>query len=295
MIAFLISFYFVLSFFAILFPYEKRHKLFFLFFIGLVLIVNAGIRPPGIDLDYYNYYNVFTYGSSSLSRFEPAFFFIVSIAKFFSSDVVGLFLLYALIAIFIKFYAIKKLTKLWYLSLIVYFCHYYILHEMTQIRAGLASGILLFSTQYLVDRNFKKYFIGVFFATMFHYSSIIFLPLWLLQSKGLNKKFYISIILISLILGLYGFRFSYLISYIPIPEINLLFELYSRDVEHGIVGDLNILSGTQIIKTLISILLIINVDKLSFQNKYVFILLKTYIIGIITFIFFQIYRDLVLG
>lgn len=277
----------LISITSLIFIDESKHRYFFLYAIAIILILISGLRQPGIDLDYYNYEYSFKYGSSFNIRFEPAFFLIQSSIKFISDNPKYFFLAYAFLGVGIKFFSIKNLSKLWYLSILVYLSHYFILHEITQIRAGVASAISLYSIIYIYERNFKKFLLLSIIALSFHYSAIVFFPLYLLNPKAFNKVKYLLIIFTAFILGFIGVRFGYFVGFIPIPEIQNLFSMYAKDVVLGAQGQLNLVSIPNLIKTCVIFLMIYNLDSISRANKYAYLLIKIYILSLISFIFFS--------
>ena len=96
-----------------------------------------------------------------------------------------------------------------------------------------------------------------------------------------------SIILIAFILGFIGVRFGYFVGFIPIPEIQNLFSMYAKDVVMGVQGQLNIVSIPNLIKTCAIFLMIYNLDSIIRVNKYAYLLIKIYILSLISFIFFS--------
>lgn len=184
---------------------KKNTIIYFLFFILLFLI--SGFREVGIDLDSVNYsiyINKFIQdGWVNLSHIEPSFFIITYISNLtFSNPVLGTFLIYSFLGLGLKFYSIYKYSLIPILSIIIYISLYFILHEMTQIRVGVASGIFLYSIKDIKTKNFSRYFIKFLIAFAFHYTSIIMIPLYFLTSDKINIKNY-------LFLPLYGVLISF--------------------------------------------------------------------------------------
>jgi hypothetical protein len=110
---------------------------------ALIFILIAGLRPIGLDRDSINYAELIqsTVDVNLLDK-EPAFWIIKRFNDiFFFGNIHTFFLIFATLGVSIKFLAIKRLSKLPLLSLIAYLSLYFILHEMTQIRAGVAAGL----------------------------------------------------------------------------------------------------------------------------------------------------------
>ncbi|WDB75968.1 EpsG family protein [Escherichia albertii] len=164
-----------------------------MFFLGAVLIVLTSLRPIGIDADSLSYQEAYKLVQNGIFVInEPTFnFFSIISNAFFYDNKIGigfLFFVYAGLSISIKFYAIYKYSSSIYLSILVYLCMFYILHEMTQIRVGLASAFFLLGIHDLILGNKKKYLIKIFAACLCHFSSLILLPLVFFSSERINLK-----------------------------------------------------------------------------------------------------------
>ena len=88
-----------------------------------------------------------------------------------NSDITNLwivFTLYAILGVSAKLYGIKRLSNLEFYSLFIYSCNLFLLHEMTQIRAGLAIGIIFIALAELRDNNKKNFCLWIFLASFFH-------------------------------------------------------------------------------------------------------------------------------
>jgi hypothetical protein len=182
----------------------NRHRLtfdnIFIFLIGLVLFLIAAFRPIGIDSDSNGYVKIL----QSLEReqyvlIEPMFRLIAFI---FNYNTRALFVTYALLAVPLKMFAIFKLSKYPLFSLLTYFCLFFILHEMTQIRIGVSIGILLLSITDLHDRRFIPFLLKVLLATLFHFSAIVFLCAYLFNPYSINKRNYAIIPTVLIGLGM---------------------------------------------------------------------------------------------
>ena len=203
-------------------PYEKNTDLFLkilFIFIGILLFFISGFRAVGIDRDYYNYINLYEENKDSWSfLIEPSFILISKFVKTcFNSNVTFLFVLFALIGVSTKMYAIKQLSEFWSLSLLLYISYSFILQDMTQIRVGVAAGFILLSIEPLYERKFWKFLIFSICAILFHYTALIIILLWFLNPTKINVKLYgLIIILVYLINLTSSFYISELLQYIPI-------------------------------------------------------------------------------
>ncbi|WP_237391264.1 EpsG family protein [Dryocola clanedunensis] len=169
----------------------NKHKynlnLFCFFAVWIILSLIAGFRVPGIDRDSLSYIDLINRPLDELWFQEPTFLFFILINKFFfCGDYRTFFVMYALIGIGVKVYAINKLPAYKYTALLIYIALYFILHDMTQIRVGVASGFFLLSIFYLNGQK-RKAFICQIIATLFHYSAFLGFVTLLFSSKKTNK------------------------------------------------------------------------------------------------------------
>lgn len=157
--------------------------------LAVLLIFLATFRPVGLDADSLSYLDAYdSFLSGTVIIMEPTFnlFSLVSGFLFGYNGLFFVFFLYAFFAISIKFFAIQKYSKSILLSTLVYLCMFYILHELTQIRVGLAAALFLLAVPDLVSGNKKRYIVKVLIACTCHLSAIALLPLFLLSNKKIN-------------------------------------------------------------------------------------------------------------
>lgn len=273
-------FFILLLFFSImtccaLFPIRnKRMSYFVYYFLGICLILIAGFRPEGIDRDYGNYIEHFI-NYFEVILLEPTFKVLAwSINTVIGPFPIYLFLIYAILGVGLKLVAITKLTDLYFLVLLAYLSEFFILHEMTQIRAGVASSFLLFAIKPLYERNFRLFFIYSLLATLFHYSAIILFPLWILNHKPQRV---LQVWAVPVALGVYILNIN-IITTLPIPFIKEKMIVYQHLKETGdtMHNNINVFNSVYIVKVLVYYVMIWKYDILQNRNKYFVLLLKIY-------------------
>lgn len=150
----------------------------------LAFIVIATIISSNFSRDSIAYNNMFsTYGISGWGAFSTEIFkreiFILFISKAFYQlglSAVFLFLIHAVISLFVKFYLIYKCSKDKWLSLVLFGSYFFILHDATQIRFSMATAFTYLGLLFLARG--KKYLftaIVVLSAIMFHLASLVFI------------------------------------------------------------------------------------------------------------------------
>ena len=257
--------------------------------LSLIIIIIIGFRPDNIGPDFSEYLNHF-YHYKNIPLLEPSFKFISHIVHIiFNSQYVILFFIYAVIGCSLKFIAIRRLSEFVFLSTIIYISNYLMLHEVVQIRAGVASGFLLLSIKPLYERDRKKFLIFATCATLFHYSGIIVYALWFLKNN--NYKIWWTFIPISFFIYFIGFSILQIFEYIYIPVISDKLEVYMRIKEldnENILNKINIFNPIYISKVIICYLLYWKASIISRYNKYFILLLKIFILSLAAMPLFSI-------
>ncbi|UIN01631.1 EpsG family protein [Yersinia ruckeri] len=207
----------------------------------------CGLRSEGVDRDYKGYVEIFNsipnfteLFSSDLSHIhgDPLFFIISSMIKSFNLDVYLLFVSFSLLSILIYSWCFSRFSVYPFLSLFIYYCHGFITKEMTQIRAGLASALILLALCILSKRKTVFGTLIITFSFLAHSSS---LPayLFIFYDKVMkdNKRILFIIILSLIFFYLWMPLFSNLPSdfsitaqisnYMKINEFNYALTLYN--------------------------------------------------------------------
>ncbi|RDC54245.1 EpsG family protein [Pedobacter chinensis] len=262
-----------------------KESLFFV--LGLILMVIAAFRGEGVDRDYTTYIELY-HTSVYEINIEVFFLLIASIVRnLFFDNVLFLFLIYAMIGVGLKFFAIHELTSLWFLSVLIYISNFYMLHEMTQIRAGAASGILLLCIKPIYERNFKLFLILVILGVCFHYSAIVIIPLYFINSNKSNMLRYLLLVPIAYVLYFLRITLSTVLATLPIPAIQSKVIAYNALMASGEMTEINIFNFLFLFKIILCFFLIWRLQSIAAKNKYFIILLKIYIIALSTFVLFS--------
>lgn len=173
--------------------YDNKKFEFTIFIVfWLMLIVIASMSLLGHGADYANYVALvvnkidLTGGTS-----EVAFTVLIWVNDiFFNSAFTSFLLMFAILGVGVKLVALYKYSKIPLLSLYIYIFSYFLLHEYVQIRAGVAAGIFLLAVVDLSVNNLKKYLVKVTLAILFHWSSVVLLPLYFVIRYAKNGLFY---------------------------------------------------------------------------------------------------------
>jgi len=259
-----------------------------LFFIALILIVIAGFRPLEFFNDSDNYL-MMIHSYNNIYDAEPTLWIINQInQRLLGGQDQIFFLIYAILGISIKIIAIKRNSLYPWLSVYLYICFYFLLHEMTQIRVGVAGSIFLLAIPEIANKNSKNYFIKTFFAVLFHYSAIIMVLVYFLSNRSLNKKLYFLLpgfgILIALISD-FTLKIFNLLSIILPSFLSDKIIAYLTLKESDVFTEINIFNFFTLSLIVIYYFLLLNFDRIA--SKLNIILIKLFAIQIFIFYAFS--------
>lgn len=182
--------------------FNKKNENIFLIIFSIILIIIAGFRPLNIGKDilvYRDWVNQFKeLPVIQLQRAEPMFYLILAINRIMlNENFRNVLVIFAVLGVSIKVYGIRRIAAYPIVSLLLYIVDYYILHEMIQIRIGVATGIFILSIPDIQNKNAGKFLLKFLIAFMFHYSILLLLPIFFLDCKKINLRKYFLMILIA--------------------------------------------------------------------------------------------------
>ena len=196
---------FVLTIIQIVVRWNKysNHTIFYILF--LIFWFTAGLRyETGIDWNTYTVNfaktipinivlsNGFNFGEGMF--LELSYGLICSFVKYLGGSIQSVFFIMAFISSFFLFKSIQIYSCNKSFSLLIYFCFAYLILDMTGMRQAVALNIFFYSLQFIVNKNLSKYLLFICFATTFHLSAVIFLPLYFISDMKIsNKVMYITV------------------------------------------------------------------------------------------------------
>lgn len=244
---------------------------------GFMLFLFAAVRGGDIDRDYsgyLNYYNdVLQYNFKNV---EPSFIMLAELVNFWFDDPFWLFVIYAALGIFIKLIAIYRIANYKILTLVLYYCSFYLIWEMTQIRAAVAGAIMLLAIVPLAKKRYLSYFILCCAATLFHFTALVmFLIMWTNAVK-LNKMRYALLVPVGYLFSLSSIGFTEIALYVPIELVNLKIKSYQ------IASDLSDSPFNYIFicRCVFGYFLLLYSSYFSRINEFFIVILKLYFLGL---------------
>ena len=137
--------------------------------------------------DYSNYLEWFQHPGQR--GVEESFFLILNSIKSIGAPKIFLFVIYAAISVSIRYYAIIKYSPLQMFSMAAWFSFILILHEMIQIRAAVASALMLFLIPLIFNKRYIAAFIVILISFLFHRSALIFILLFFINTNRVLEPF----------------------------------------------------------------------------------------------------------
>lgn len=276
-----------------------KNKKLFLFFMVLFLAAFAGFRGTDVSKDhdifqaFYDktqpFFALFSnpVGFFKAAKVEPSFLLIASFIKTYLPYLgfTLLMVLYAMFAVAIKTKAIIKYSEFIFFSLFLYLCNYFLLHEIIQVRAGLAVAVVMLAFEPVIERNLGKFLLLILIATSIHYSALIFLPFYFLNTKKINPIVYIAIIILPFLLTTFKFDPISLILKYDLGVYSEKISIYIKDQlreQHSI----NKFNLTILFQLLLSGFLLFYRKDILEKNKYSIFFLKINMISVGVFYMF---------
>lgn len=293
-----------LIFFIIATSYELRsnkYKYTVLALACLILALIAGLRDawawPDAAVYMWSFQqspDIFNYSFSDkiLGYSEKGFYFLGVIVRTFTDD----YHIYFLVISFISFYYLYKNLKQYsifpLIGLFAYISRFYYGRHFMQIRAGLAYVILLLGIKYILERDWKKYFLIVFIASLFHRSALIGIPLYFICNWINVKKWHIIVALaISFIIGIWGQGLMHAIVEDNASDLNIIRYSEAGGENRQLIG-LGIRNPMIYFQTIILLLYTFLEKRLAPLNKYYYVIRTAYLYSTMILICFCTYKVL---
>lgn len=265
----------VMSFFSF---FEDRRDVYTKCIFAVVVLVLWGIvafRPIGADSDSMTY--MFYYYDLGKGFVEISFVWIAMLVQWLFDDVRWLFIVYAVLSVFLHAEGIRRLSPALLLSVLLWLSHYFIIQDFTQIRVAVSTGLFLIGLHFLADRRrwiFLLYVAGAIFA---HYSALAYLPVLFFSNK------YLSVKARAFLAGCIGFVYIIyftgidLIFSLPIPYLEGKIEGYEQLRDAGVLGEtINGFNVIFLLRVVVFLYMLAQYEQIVKYNPNVTLLLKVY-------------------
>lgn len=185
------------------FSHDKYRKalIFMLFIAFFWLVFHDGFRW-GIATDWVNYYKYFiSCLSTDNSEYEIGYTWLNKGIRYLTDNYSLFLILHATLVYIVSFKLIKKYSP--YPLFSVFILYFSMLTYLGMNRQYIALIIMLYSVNYILNRNLTKFTIFTCIAFLFHHSAILFFPAYFLNKK-ISNKFMLIGLGVSIIISLSG-------------------------------------------------------------------------------------------
>lgn len=251
------------------------------------LIFFAGLREIGFDRDSENYAYYFEHNDDPLLLYSVEYSFIL-FARLFNlvtNDVHSLFLFYAIIGVTLKMFAFHRISQFWYMPVAIYLGYYYILHDLTQMRASIVSGLALCVIPLIYNGRRKAALCLILLGCLFHYSGVVLLPAVFFSKTDMSMRerlFWAAAIPVGYIM--YFAQFN-IVTQIHIPYITDKIEIYETMRDKGIIAyEINVFNLVFLVKCAIYLYVLYFYDIIRLSNQYLPIILRFMGVSIFTYL-----------
>lgn len=250
-------------------------------FIIIGLILYSGLRYSyGFDFNNYliHFHEIGSIGDVVKTNYEKGYSLLLYIFRLLGFGFNTFLLFVAFCSVKMKEKVFNKLSVLPEISLLLYFLLFYVVNDVEQIRHGISIGFCFYSIVFLCEEDKKSKiisFILIVLGVLFHISAILFIPIFFVKDKMLNKKIYVGIFIISILLSFINY-----FELLKIINESLLHSKYlSLKINSYSTESQSFLSLSLLIKCFI--LSVFSFFAFNSQNKLHRLLLNIYYIGII--------------
>lgn len=214
----------VLVFLLILERNDKSHRKLYRIIIPLLYVFLIGLRGNNVGVDSNTYYDhYYTYGKWGCDFIEPGFDWLNRVLYAQGYEANSLFVAMAAISLLFLYLALDRLDRNYSISA---FCVYLLTFTffVNGMRQGVVCAIFFYAYKFIEEEKFIRYVSLLLFASLFHASSFLLIPLYFLKNHALPSFWYVVIYILS-----FGGLFLDLSAYMP--QIDLGMRDYSSYVE----------------------------------------------------------------
>lgn len=242
------SFYFIFFFFLVFYVLflekvfskpEKKH--YFYYAIFLLFFIMAGMRGITVGGDLKRYlpeYNEVIRAPFRLLTYyghhEIGYLIYIKLLSLISPTDRCYLIGTSFASLIGPIYMFFKYSKKASVSVLLYYAMGYYTNTYNNVRQSIALSIIFIILPFLINRDLKKYIIGVLVATSFHYSALVMLVVYPLYTQNISAK-RIFIYASSMFLGVSAFGYT-LLRYVSVIITKYNPEEFDEEAKGGGYG-----------------------------------------------------------
>jgi hypothetical protein len=265
---------------------EKKSTIILYTFIIFIVVVFFGFRGF-VYTDFISYYSFFNNIPSLYFEnedyngmfIEPLFIGYVRLVKTIYNNYHFFIFISSLIDIYLLYKIFKKYIGHFCLPMALFIAFQGLIFEFNLMRNIKSLLIFLLSIEYLINKKSLKYFSLNIIGILFHFSSIIYIPIYFILNKKFNKLLIFSVILFSNII----FFSKFDVTNYFLEKLNLLayfdLEVVANKINSYSKLNSSVFSFGYLEKTIFLIIILIFMkDLLNNKSKYTNIFFNSFII-----------------
>ena len=254
----------------------------------IVLAIGAGFRDIYFWPDTFVYALSFTDNTPTIDNYsismepygyrEKGFYFLQVVIKTLIDNVTIFFLIISGLSFYFLYKDIKQYSIFPLIGLCAYIARFIIGRNFVQMRAGLAYAILMLSIKYIYEKDWKRYFLIVFIAWLFHRSCIVAVPLYFICNWIHVKKWHVYVALVfSFLVGIFGQGFVHGLVEDNAGDLNIGDRYVDAGGEKAQLAGLGIRNPMIYFQCFILLMYTFLEKRLAPLNKYYYILRNAYL------------------
>lgn len=216
--------------------------------LTVLLVLVAAFRPVGADKDSLVYEYNFNNIETDVEGIEWSFIVISRLLKTMLDDVHVVFLLYALMSIPLKVYALHKHTGYYFLPMLLMMSNTYLLHDLTQIRVSVVMSVYLYALWLVYEGSRRKAVLMILGATVIHTSALLLLPMMFLGTGVMSKRSKWLWGCVPIVAYAVFFIGGTMVASMDIPYVGDKIKAYQALSQLREMGDVSIISVTLLIR-----------------------------------------------
>ena len=268
----------------------------------IVLVLLAGFR--GLDwsdtgvyvwsfIDHTPSIFNFSFSDTPYGYNEKGFYLLQVLVRTITDNYTIFFLVVSALSFYFLYKDFKQYSIFPLVGLCVYISRFLFGRHFMQIRAGLAYAILMLSIKYIFEKDWKRFFLIVFIAWLFHRSCIIAIPLYFICNWVKVKKWHVFVALaVSFLIGLFGQGFIHSIVEDNATDLNIGIRYTDAGGEKLQLEGLGMRNPMIYFQCFILLSYTLLEERLAPLNKYYYILRNAYLYSTMILICFCTYKVL---
>ncbi len=178
---------------------KNQDQTIFYIFSGILFILSFIRWECGTDWDSYLDFYEHLPEAASKSDFELFYFYANHLGNFLFKSYTGVLFVCAVIIFSFQTKAINEQSVLPITSLFILFGSS--LGNVFFARQTISTMILFYSIRFIQLNRFKPFVLCIIIATLFHYSSLVFIPAWFIYRMKISPRNLVLFFLLSLLLS----------------------------------------------------------------------------------------------